>query len=122
MTDTLTTWIENYRRAWESNDPADITALFSEDGEYRTEPYSDPWRGHEEIVEGWLEAKDEPGDAAFEWAALVSTPELGIVEGTTEYEATGTTYSNLWVIRFAPDGRATSFTEWWMDQSDADDD
>ena len=28
------------------------------------------------------------------------------------------TYSNLWVIRFAPDGRAREFTEWWMKQPD----
>ncbi|MCU1406624.1 MAG: hypothetical protein JWQ43_2927 [Glaciihabitans sp.] len=118
MTDTLTTWIAHYRRAWESNEPADITALFTEDAEYRTEPYSEPWRGHNEIVDGWLEARDEPGEATFTWSPIVSTPELGIAEGITAYVASETTYSNLWVVRFAPDGRATHFTEWWMDHSD----
>jgi ketosteroid isomerase-like protein len=119
MTDALTLWIENYRRAWESNDPAHILALFTEDAEYRTEPYSVPWSGHAQILEGWLEAQDEPGEATFEWSPLVSTAELGIAQGETVYRDRGLTYSNMWVIRFAPDGRASSFTEWWMDQ-DAD--
>jgi hypothetical protein len=116
MTDTLSTWIDKYRRAWESNEPDDIRALFTEDAEYRTEPYGEPWRGHGEIVEGWIEARDEPGEADFEWKPIVSTPDLGIAEGVTDYADRGAVYSNLWVVRFAPDGRATEFTEWWMDQ------
>jgi len=116
MTDALTPWMEKYQRAWESNDPADIETLFTESAEYRTEPYADPWTGHSEIVDGWIEAKDDPGEAVFTWTPVVSTADLGIAQAETVYESRGTTYSNLWVIRFAPDGRATSFTEWWMDQ------
>ena len=37
------------------------------------------------------------------------------VEGVTDYRA-GPLYSNLWVIRLEPDGRAKEFTEWWMEQ------
>jgi hypothetical protein len=37
------------------------------------------------------------------------------VEGVTDYHD-GPTYSNLWVIRLAADGRAEEFTEWWMEQ------
>jgi ketosteroid isomerase-like protein len=116
MTDTLSSWIDGYLRAWETNDPNDIRALFTGDAEYRDRPYSRPWIGHEAIVEGWLEARDEPGDATFDWKAVVSTPELGVAEATTVYPRSGDTFSNLWLVRFAPDGRATSFTEWWMEQ------
>ena len=104
-----------YRDAWESNNPDDIRALFTEDAEYRTEPYSDPWRGQDEIVEGWLEAADEPGDTIFDWNEVVAVDDLAIVQATTAYTGRST-YSNLWIIRFAPDGRATQFTEWWMAQ------
>jgi ketosteroid isomerase-like protein len=116
MTDTLSSWIAGYLRAWESNEPDDIRALFTEDAEYRDRPYNKPWRGHDEIVEGWLKAKDIPGDARFEWEPVVDTPELGIAQATTVYTKTSGTFSNLWLVRFAPDGRATSFTEWWMEQ------
>ena len=43
-------WIDSYIQAWNSNDPADIRALFSQDAAYHTEPYSPPWRGRDEIV------------------------------------------------------------------------
>ena len=113
-----TAWMEGYLRAWESNQPDDIRALFTEDAQYFSEPWQPPWSGHEEIVNGWISRDDQPGTWTFEWSPLVSTPELSIVQGTTEYTK-GTTYSNLWVIRLAPDGRAREFTEWWMDQSDS---
>ena len=119
MSDRVTAWIDGYRRAWESNEPGDIRALFTEDAEYRTEPYSEPWSGLDDIVDGWLEAADEPGETTFDWAPLVETDEVAIVQATTVY-AGGPTYSNLWVIRLARDGRATEFTEWWMDQSTDD--
>ncbi|WP_348789639.1 nuclear transport factor 2 family protein [Leifsonia sp. NPDC080035] len=115
MADAITTWIDRYRRAWESNDPDDIRALFTEDASYRTEPFAEPWDGHLEIVEGWLDAQDEPGAAEFEWRLAGRDGETYFVEGVTDY-ADGPTYSNLWVVVLAPDGRAQEFTEWWMDQ------
>lgn len=116
MTVKVTEWIERYRHAWESNEPDDIRALFTEDAQYRTEPYADPWTGHAQIVDGWLEAADDPGETEFAWSTLVEADELAVVTAETVYSG-GPTYSNMWVIRFAPDGRALAFTEWWMDQS-----
>lgn len=113
----LADWIAGYRRAWESNDVDDIRALFTEDAEYYTEPYARPWHGQDDIVGGWLDARDEPGDFTFQWAPLVVTPDLAAVQATTVYIAERT-YSNLWIIRFAPDGRASEFTEWWMKHPD----
>jgi hypothetical protein len=105
-------WIEGYVRAWNSNDPDDIAALFTEDAVYYTEPYSAPWHGRAEIVAKWLGRQDKPGEAAFEWHPVCVTEEVGIIQGVTTYP--DKTYSNLWVIRFAPDGRCREFTEWWM--------
>ena len=119
MTAGIEAWVNAYRKAWESNDPDDIRALFTEDAEYRTEPWGEPWRGHDEIIAGWLEAADEPGETTFEWSTLAETDEMSFVQGTTVYSGGGATYSNLWVIRLADDGRARAFTEWWMDQSDS---
>src|SRR6187397_1438127 len=107
----LSAWVEGYVRAWESNDPDEIAELFSEDALYLTEPYAEPWRGRAAIVEGWLEARDEPGDATFEWRPLLETAELSILLGTTVYRQPPRSYENLWVIRFDADGRCTEFTE-----------
>jgi ketosteroid isomerase-like protein len=124
MTDTLTAWMTAYRKAWESNDPSDIGALFTDDAVYYKEPFSEPLRGRDAIIAMWLEHQDAAGSSTFEWHLLVdsvvtATEGLAIVQGETDYATVR--YSNLWVIRLATDDggitRATEFTEWWMDQS-----
>jgi ketosteroid isomerase-like protein len=107
-----------YVRAWDSNAPDDVAALFTEDAEYRTEPYAEPWRGRDEIFRKWIENKDEPGDAEFSWEPVVETPEVAVVEGRTVYREPRRTYSNLWVIRLDAGGRCRSFTEWYVKHPD----
>jgi len=118
QTDRVRAWVEGYVEAWNSNDPAAIGALFTEDAAYHTEPYGEPWRGRDEIVRRWLKRKDQPGDTEFRWHPLAVTPELAVVEGTTAYRDPPRTYSNLWVLRLAADGRCAEFTEWWMQHPD----
>jgi uncharacterized protein (TIGR02246 family) len=110
--DAVTSWVETYRRAWESNDPAEIGGMFAEDAAYFTEPYAKPWLGRAEIVAKWLEIRDEPGTTTFEWHPVIITDEVAVVEATTTYP--DKTYSNLWVLRLDPVGQAQQFTEWWM--------
>jgi hypothetical protein len=116
MTEPIASWIEGYRRAWLSNDRADIETLFTDEAEYRDGPHGEPWVGREAIIAGWLEQRDAPGDAEFEWEALVDDPELSFVQGVSTY-ASGRVYDNLWVIRRADDGRATAFTDWWIERT-----
>ena len=116
--DRVQAWVERYVQAWNSNDPAAIGSLFTEDAAYHTEPYSQPWRGRDEIVRQWLDRKDEPGETQFRWHPLTVTPEVAVIEGTTAYRDPPRTYSNLWVLRLAADGRCTEFTEWWMQHPD----
>ncbi|MER6946685.1 nuclear transport factor 2 family protein [Nonomuraea sp. NPDC000554] len=106
-------WIDGYVRAWNSNDPDDIAALFSDDAVYFTEPYSSPWHGREEIVSNWLARKDQPGETTFTWHPVSVADDLSVIQGVTTYP--DKTFSNLWVIRFGPDGRCREFTEWWME-------
>jgi ketosteroid isomerase-like protein len=107
-------WIDGYVQAWNSNDPADIRALFTQDAAYYTEPYGPPWEGRDEIVRQWLDRKDEPGQAQFSWHPLAVTSEVAVIQGEVAYPSEGHTYSNLWVIRLDTEGRCTEFTEWWM--------
>ena len=116
--DAVTAWVDNYRKAWESNDPDDIGGLFAEDAAYFTEPYAKPWLGRAEIVAKWVEARDEPGTTTFEWHPLIVTDDLAIIEATTIYPTE--TYSNLWVLRLDNLGQARQFTEWWMRHPEAD--
>jgi ketosteroid isomerase-like protein len=113
----VTAWIDGYVRAWNSNDPDEIGALFTEDAAYFTAPFREPWRGREQIVKSWLERRDEPGETTFQWTPLSVTGELAIIQGTTSYP--DQRFSNLWVIRLSADGRCREFTEWWMEHPSA---
>ncbi len=111
-------WLDGYRRAWASNDADDIRAVFTEDAVYRYEPWSEPLRDQDAIVASWLARKDDPGTWTFEGRVIGVDGRFAFIQGETRY-ASGTDYANLWVVSLAPDGRADSFTEWWMDRSKA---
>jgi hypothetical protein len=116
---TLEGWVDGYRRAWESNDPADIGALFTDDATYLTEPYAKPIVGREAIVADWLERKDEPGDTEWRSEVTAVCDDIGFVRGWAKYfTPPPREYSNLWVIRLGEDGRCSEFTEWWMKHKD----
>ncbi|HYU58680.1 MAG TPA: nuclear transport factor 2 family protein [Actinomycetota bacterium] len=117
MTDraTVERWLEGYQQAWGSNDPADIEALFAEGARYWTAPHREPWTGRAEIAREWIARKDDPGTWSFRSEILAIAGDLAFVRGWTDYPGQDPPlYSNLWVIRFDDDGRATEFTEWWM--------
>lgn len=110
-------WIQAYLRAWDSNAPADIAALFVPDAHYRMDPWTPPLAGVDAIVAEWLRRADDAGSYEFSWEIAGIDGPRAFVQAETRY-ATGTVYSNLWVIDLTEDGRAAAFTEWWMDQSD----
>lgn len=110
-------WIAGYIRAWESNNPTEIRALFTEHAEYRDGPAGEVWRGPDRIIAGWLGQKDEPGTWSFRHEVVAVDRDVAVIRGTTRYP--GATqkqerYENLMVIRLTADGRADSFTDWWV--------
>ena len=115
MTDLelVTTWIDGYVKAWNSNRAADITTLFTEDATYHPAPFGNPWHGQAEIAREWLLHGDAPGETTFTWQPVAIEDGLAVVRGITVYP--GRTFSNLWLIRLTADGRCREFTEWWME-------
>ena len=114
MKERLEDWVRRYMRAWNTNDPDDIRGLFTDDAVYYTTPFREPWRGSDGIVAGWLDRKDEPGDADFDFEVIAIDGELGIVRGETYYKADDERFVNLWEVRLDGD-RCSAFTEWWME-------
>lgn len=108
-------WVEGYLRAWSSNEPQGIGALFTDDARYYTAPFREPWAGRRAIVDGWIDRKDEPGEYEFRYEVLGVDGDLAFVRGWTSYPREGEDYSNLWVIRLAGDGLCSEFIEWWME-------
>jgi len=110
-------WLDSYLRAWASNEPDDIRALFTEDAVYNGRPHDpEAWRGREAIVAGWLEHRDEPGNWSFEAEVLAVDGDRAFVQAVTLY-TDGPDYDNLWILSFT-DGRVSEFTEWFMSRDD----
>ena len=111
----IAAWVDRYVHAWETNDPADISGLFTPDADYFTAPFRPPWHGQEAIVAGWLDLNDQPGTWTFRYEVLGVDGDLGFVRGWTRYLEDNSEFSNLWVIRLDNAGLCSSFTEWWME-------
>jgi uncharacterized protein (TIGR02246 family) len=115
-------WLTDYRRAWGTDDPGQIGELFAEDATYSPYPWprdGNRWRGREAIVENWVERGDSRVGWRFDHEIVAVDGDTAVVEGWTDYDRGegdpwSEQYANLWVIRFAPDGRARSFREWWV--------
>ena len=112
-------WVERYVAAWNSNDPAEIGDLFTDDARYFTLPTRPPWVGRDVIVKEWLGRKDDPGDTKFDYEFLAATPDIGILRGETHYQGTGEHFFNLWEIRLDESGRCREFVEWWIERKPA---
>jgi uncharacterized protein (TIGR02246 family) len=119
--DDVQAWLDRYVHAWRSNDAADVAALFTEDAVYRYRPYGGnetAATGRDAIVQSWLEAGDPPDswDARYEPYAVEGHRAVAV--GRSDYRATGKgpgrTYHNVFLLRFADDGRCAEFTEYYM--------
>jgi uncharacterized protein (TIGR02246 family) len=110
----ITAWVDAYVRAWNSNDPADIGRLFTDDALYYTGPFDEPWKGRAAIIQKWLRRQDAPGTTSFRYEVLASTFDQAVVRGWTLYHDPEREYSNVWFLRFGSDGRCREFTEWWI--------
>jgi uncharacterized protein (TIGR02246 family) len=111
-------WLAAYRHAWSTDDPEDVAALFTEDATYSPWPFSKPWEGRDAIVARWIERGDSKDPWQFEGDVVAVEGDTGVIRGLTTYPAhddeAEDAYSNIWVVRLAPDGRARSFAEWWV--------
>lgn len=116
----LEAWLARYRRAWTTDDPAEVAALFTEDASYSPWPFSASWQGREAIVEKWLDRGDSKRGWSFEHEILAVEGDTGVVRGTTHYDPhedePEATYSNIWLVRLDPVGRAREFAEWWVEK------
>ncbi len=111
--EAVQSWIDAYIDAWRRNDPARIGALFAEDATYAYNPWDEPLRGKQAIVEWWMEEPDEPEAWEAEYRPMLVDGRRAIVTGVTRY-ADGKTYSNLFLIDFDDRGLCRAFTEWYM--------
>jgi ketosteroid isomerase-like protein len=121
--DDVRAWLDRYVEAWRANAPGPIEALFTDDAVYSYRPWDSDdrtFRGHDAIVTSWLDEPDEPGgwDAHYEPYAVED--DRAVAVGWSRYAPTGDEperiFHNAYLLRFAPDGRCSSFHEFYMEE------
>jgi ketosteroid isomerase-like protein len=107
-------WIAAYERAWRTPGTAALATIFTSLASYRQGPYHDPVIGLPAIAQMWENERDGP-DEMFQM-----TTDVVAVEGDTAVarvqvrygDPADQEYRDLWIMRFAEDGRCSSFEEW----------
>jgi ketosteroid isomerase-like protein len=110
----VSAWVGEYERAWRLPGTERLRDLFSEDASYRMSPYEEPALGLAAIAELWERERQGP-DEEFELTHEVLAVEGEIAVARLEVHYGGPDrlqYRDLWVLRFAPDGRCREFEEW----------
>lgn len=104
-------WVADYERAWRDGDVAAVETLFTDVAEYRTSPYEPALVGHEAIQSFWLDDEGEVFSVQAEPLAVEGRQ--AVVRLEVRYgQPVRQEYRDLWVLRFAEDGRVKDFEEW----------
>jgi ketosteroid isomerase-like protein len=119
----LAGWIAAYERAWRTSGTQALATIFTAEATYRQGPYREPVVGLPAIARMWEDERDGP-DEVFRMTSEVVAIEgdTAVVRVEVHYgDPVDQEYRDLWIVRFAEDGRCSSFEEWpfWPRQSTA---
>ena len=108
----MESWVAAYERVWRAPDPDGVAELFTDDASYLVSPWAEPVRGLEAIRDLWDPEDDREARFTMSSEVVAVDGHVAVVRVGVEYAASGDRWRDLWVIRFAQDGRCAAFEEW----------
>ena len=114
-------WVEDYVRAWREAGTRGLGALFTPDAVYSQGPDRKPVRGLAAIAVLWeLERRGPDEEFTLDHEVVATGPDVAAVRLEVRYGPPAPrTWRDLWILKFAADGRVRSFEEWPFDVTDA---
>jgi hypothetical protein len=104
-------WVGAYERAWRANDPGAVPQLFTQDVRYARSPYDEPLVGHAAVAEFWT--TDAGAEFTLTAEPVAVEDATAVVRALVRYAPPDPQeYTDLWLLRFAADGRVADFEEW----------
>jgi hypothetical protein len=104
-------WVADYERAWRDSDAGGVERLFTPDVVYRRSPYHPPDVGHDAVKAFWC--VDEGSTFTLTAEPVAVEADRAVVRLEVQYLTPDQQeYRDLWVLRFADDGRVADFEEW----------
>lgn len=107
-------WVAAYERAWRTSGAEALASIFTESASYLQGPYHEPIIGLLAIARMWDDERDGASEV-FQMTSDVVAAEgdTAVVRVEVRYgKPVDEEYRDLWIIRFAEDGRCCSFEEW----------
>jgi len=116
--DQLSDWLQRYFHAWDSNDPAEVSALFSEEAIYYYGPLKDPARNRETIVKNWVADPEGQKDVSYNFEALATNGDIGIAHWHVAYKSKSQEMKRIQldgilVLRFNASLECVEHREWY---------
>src|SRR5262245_4061762 len=107
-------WVACYERAWRAAGTAGLGELFTEDATYLQQPFAEPVVGLEAIARMWEAERAGPDEVFTMESEIVAVDgDVAVVRLQVDYRKPAVQrYRDLWVMRFAGDGRCAAFEEW----------
>lgn len=107
-------WVAAYERAWRTPGTDTLGSIFTESASYLRAPYAKPVRGLAAIAEMWEEERDGPAEIFELTSSIVAVEgDTAVVRAEVSYgPPTNQDFRDLWILRFAEDGRCYEFEEW----------
>lgn len=119
-TTAIDDWLSGYLKAWSSDAPEDVAALFEPDARYFSAPFRAPYVGREAIVEWWVGRGDSAIPWTFEYEVVAIEGALHVVRGVTTYldgietPCVPEVFDTIWLVTLSGEGKASEFVEYWM--------
>ncbi|GAA4615367.1 hypothetical protein GCM10023108_23730 [Saccharopolyspora hordei] len=107
-------WVDRYERAWRTPGVDVLAELFTPDATYQQAPYRQPVVGLPALARMWEAERTGPDERFAMTAAPVALEgDTAVVRVEVRYgDPVTQEYRDLWVVRFAADGRCRAFEEW----------
>ena len=114
---TVQEWLDGYAKAWEERDAEAAAELFTEDAEYRDNPFAGPHTGRDGVRGYWSGVTAAQADVQCRFGnAIVAADErhaaaefwVNMLAGGAEVTLTGILY-----LRFSGDGLCEELRETW---------
>lgn len=111
---TVGRWLAGYEAAWRAPGTEELGRLFSGDATYLKSPYEQPIVGLDAIKRMWEDEREGPDEVFTLVTDIVAVDgPTAVVRAEVRYgDPPSQEYRDLWVIRFAGDGRCAWFEEW----------
>jgi hypothetical protein len=119
--DQIMSWVAAYERAWRTAGTGALAGLFTPDAIYRTSPYDEVVAGLPAIGRLWQAEREGPDEVfRMERELVAADGDVAVLRIEVWYgDPVRQEYRDLWIVRFAPDGRCAAFEEWpfWPEQT-----